>query len=264
VKTILYYFSGTGNTLMLARLMAEELGYTEIINIASCNESITTPKADIIGILYPVYACRLPRMMRDFVTNKLQISADTYVFSLTNYASFGGPASLHQLKTILQGKDGKLHAAFGLDMPPNDFMLCGAESQEKQTKHFTTAAEGIKTIAQTIKQRPENYFYSKSRIPIFIAKLCYKFFFWYCSREFKKFYVNSNCTSCGTCVKICPTNNIKMVDKRPVWGNNCEQCLACLQWCPTAAIHRKGIPETRTHYHNPTIKAQDLIKDMQR
>jgi len=249
---------------MLARLLAEELGDTEIINIAGCNDSTTAPEADAIGILYPVYACRLPRIMRNFVKNNLPISADSYVFSLTNYASFGGPASLHQLKTLLQAKGDKLHAGFGLSMPPNDIMLCGAESQEKQTKHFAAAAEGIKTIAQTIKKRPENYFYPKGHIPLFIAKLCYKLFFWYCKREFKKFYVNDNCTSCGICVKICPTDNIKLVDERPVWGSNCEQCLACLQWCPAVAIHRKGVPETRRHYHNPTVKAEDLINDMQR
>lgn len=264
MKTILYYFSGTGNTLMSARLLAKELGNTEIINIAGRDESTHTPKADAIGILYPVYACRLPRMMREFIKNNLQINADTYVFSLTNYASFGGPASLHQLKTLLQAKDRKLHAGFGISMPPNDIMLCEAESQEKQTKHFATAAEEIKGIAKIIKERPENYLYHKGNIPLFIARLCFKFFFWYCSRGFKKFYVKDNCTSCGTCAKICPTQNITLINGRPAWGNNCEQCLACLQWCPVDAIHRKGIPENRTHYHNPTIKAQDLINDMQR
>ena len=53
MKTILYYFSGTGNTLMLARLLAKELGDTEIINIVSCNGSPPTPEADAIGILFP-------------------------------------------------------------------------------------------------------------------------------------------------------------------------------------------------------------------
>lgn len=264
MKTVLYYFSGTGNTLMLARLLAEELGNTEIINIAGSNYSTPDREAEAIGILYPVYACRLPGMMRDFVKNNLRINADTYVFSLTNYASFGGPASLHQLKALLRTGGAKLHAGFGLGMPPNDIMLCGAESQDKQTKHFSEAAAGIKTIAQIIRERPENYFYHKGNIPLFLAKLCYKFFFWYCERGFKKFYVNDKCTSCGICEKICPTENIKLVNERPVWGNNCEQCLACLQWCSAIAIHRKGVPETRSHYHNPTVKAQDLIKDMQR
>jgi ferredoxin len=264
VKTVLYYFSGTGNTLMLARLLAEELGDTEIINIAACNNSPPAPKADAIGILYPVYALGLPKIMCNFVKDNLRIPNDTYVFSLSNYASFGGPASLHQLKTLLQAKGGKLQAGFGITMPSNDIILGGAESQKKQNEHFLAATEEIKTIAQTIKKFPENYFYRKNRVPLFIARLCYKLFFWYCAKDAKKFYANDNCTSCGICVKICPTQNIKLVDNRPVWGNNCEHCMACLQWCPAVAIHRKGVPETRRHYHNPTVKAQDLIEDMQR
>ncbi len=260
MKTTVYFFSGTGNTLMLARLLAEKLGNTEIINIVDCHGSITSPQADRVGILYPVYACRLPKMMRDFVKNDLRINADTYVFSLTNYASFGGPASLHQLKSILEAKGGKLHAGFGLSMPPNDFMLGGAESQEKQTKHFDTAAEGIRTIAEIIEEAPENYSYHKGNIPLFMGRLSFKFFFWYCAQEFKKFYTSDNCTSCGLCAKICPLKNIKLVDGRPRWETtDCEQCLACLQWCPALAIQRKGVAEKRTRYHNPTVNAQDLM-----
>ncbi len=264
MKTVLYYFSGTGNTLMLARLLAKELGDTEIINIVSCSGSSPVPKADTIGILYPVYAFGLPRIVYNFVKNSLQITDNAYVFSLTNYGGGGGPASLQQLKALLQTKGNKLNLGFGLTMPSNYIPFGGAESQEKQNRRFIKAAEEIKIIAQTIKKRPENYFYSKSHIPLFITGLFYKLFFRNCGKEAKKFYVNDNCTSCGICVKICPTKNIKLLDKRPVWGDNCEQCMACLQWCPTVAIHRKGVSETRLHYHNPVIKAQDLINDMQR
>ncbi len=259
MKTILYYFSGTGNTLMLARLLAEELGDTEIINIVDCHAPLISPRADAVGILFPVYAFGLPKIMRDFVKNNLQISAGTYVFSLTNYANAGGPASLQQLKALLRAKGGKLQAGFGIPMPSNYIPFGGAESREKQTELFANAVEKIKITAQTIKKRPENYFYRKSCLSQFIARL-YKFFFWDCAKEAKKFYVNNNCTSCGICVKICPVKNIKLADGHPVWGDNCEQCMACLQWCPVVAIHRKGVSETRLHYHNPTVKAQDLMR----
>jgi len=33
-------------------------------------------------------------------------------------------------------------------------------------------------------------------------------------------------------VRVCPVNNIEMVDKKPVWQNRCESCLACINWCP--------------------------------
>jgi ferredoxin len=262
MKTILYYFSGTGNTLMLARLLAKELGDTEVINIVSCNESIIAPEADAIGILFPVYVLGLPKIMYNFVKNNLQISNDTYVFSLTNYASAGGPSALNQLKTLFESKGSKLNAGFGLSMPSNYIPFGGAESQEKQNKSFIKAAEKLNKITKIVKERPENYFYRKSRIPLFISRFLYKFFLMNSAKDAKKFYVTDNCGACESCVKICPTQNIKMFRKRPSWGDNCEQCMACLQWCPAVAINRKGVSENRHRYQNPGIKIQDLIKDM--
>ena len=183
---------------------------------------------------------------------------------MTNYASAGGPAALKQLKSLFRSKGNKLQAGFGLGMPANYIPFGGAESQEKQTERFIAAARELKTIAEIINDRPENYFYRKSFIPVFIANLMSKLFYRTCSRDAKKFYANDNCTSCGLCVKICPTLNVTLNEGRPVWGGNCEQCMACLQWCPATAIHRRGVPETREHYQNPTVDPQDLIEDMHR
>ncbi|MDD5699542.1 MAG: EFR1 family ferrodoxin [Victivallaceae bacterium] len=263
-QTALYYFSGTGNTLMLARLLAQELGDTEIVNIAGCRDSATAPEADRVGILFPVYAFGLPRIVHNFVKNSLETAENTYVFSLANYGGGGGPAALKQLEWLLKGNRGKLDAGFGLTMPSNYLPFGGAESQERQNRRFIAAAEKIKEIARIIEKRPENYFYRKSFVPGCIARRFNKYFCRSFAREAAKFYVNRNCTACGVCEQICPTQNVKLVDGRPRWGDNCEQCFACLQWCPAVAIHRRGIPETRQHYHNPTVTAQDLIKDIRK
>jgi ferredoxin/flavodoxin len=264
MKTVLYYFSGTGNTLMLARMLADELGNTEIINIVSCSEGDMPPQADAVGILFPVYAFGMPRIMYNFVEKTLQTNDSTYVFSLTNYAGAGGATALKQLKNVLKAKNICLHAGFGLKMPANYIPFGGAESLEKQDKLFSNAASMIQKFAGIIKEQPKSYFYKRSIIPMFFSNIMYKMFMRDLDKEAKKFYVNSNCTSCGICATICPTDNITLTNGVPVWGDNCEQCLACLQWCPEMAIHRKGVPETRTHYHNPNLTANDLIKDMKK
>ena len=264
MKTILYYFSGTGNTLMLARLLAKKLDNTEIINIVSCIDPDQTSEADTIGILFPVYAFGLPKIMYNFVKNNLQLTDDTYIFSLTNYGSAGGPAALHQIRTLLEDKGSKLNAGFGLTMPSNYIPFGGAGSHEKQNKRFLAAAEKINQIAKIIKERPENYFYQKSRIPLFIARIFHKFFMTKFEKDVKKHYVSDNCILCKTCSQICPNQNIQIIEEQPSWGDNCEQCMACLQWCPAVAIHRRDVPKARHRYQNPGIEALDLIKDIQR
>jgi ferredoxin len=190
------------------------------------------------------------------------VNEDTYLFSLTNYASAGGPVALKLLNSLLENKGKNLNAGFGLAMPHNYIPFGGAQSEEKQNEYFTNAAEKIGGIAEIIKKCPKKYRYARSFIPLFLAKFGYKLFMKGLPKEAAKFYVNDNCTSCGTCVKVCPTDNIELVEGRPVWDSDCEQCMACLQWCPETAIHRKGVPESRTHYHNPNINVWDLIKDM--
>ncbi len=74
----------------------------------------------------------------------------------------------------------------------------------------------------------------------------------------RKFKVNSErCVRCGTCVSVCPMNNIEIVDDKVTWNHNCECCLACIHWCPCNAIeHMKthGIPR----YHHPHIKVKHM------
>jgi len=48
---------------------------------------------------------------------------------------------------------------------------------------------------------------------------------------------SEKCTSCGLCMKVCPTKNItSKPNGHPIWGRNCLLCLYCEMKCPTEAI----------------------------
>jgi flavodoxin len=57
VKTILYYFSGTGNSLAAAKKIAAALGDCELVSIASLAKTSgdIVPQAERVGIISPVY-----------------------------------------------------------------------------------------------------------------------------------------------------------------------------------------------------------------
>lgn len=74
-----------------------------------------------------------------------------------------------------------------------------------------------------------------------------------------KFCADEKCNSCGICEKICPSNNITLIEGKPDWHQKCEQCLACIQWCPQEAIQygKKTIKYKR--YHHPQVKLKDMV-----
>lgn len=44
------------------------------------------------------------------------------------------------------------------------------------------------------------------------------------------------CVGCGKCVRICPMNNIVLVEHKAQIGKNCRYCGACVNACPKGAI----------------------------
>jgi ferredoxin len=76
----------------------------------------------------------------------------------------------------------------------------------------------------------------------------------------RRFSADGNCTSCGTCEKVCPVNNITMKDGKPVWWHDCQFCLACIHFCPQRAIQWNGVTQEKGRYHDPCVTAADIAK----
>jgi len=69
MNAVIYYFSGTGNSYVVARDMAKELNGVMIPISNVINEDIVTPDCDVIGIVFPVYNAvvqGMPVMVKKF------------------------------------------------------------------------------------------------------------------------------------------------------------------------------------------------------
>ena len=73
MTTEIYYFTGTGNSLVVASGLSERLG-GDLIPVASCvGHDAIRSRADVIGIVFPVYYGELPVIMKRFA-GKLDLS----------------------------------------------------------------------------------------------------------------------------------------------------------------------------------------------
>ncbi len=107
MKSIIYYFTGTGNSLAVAKKIAAALGECELVPIASLKDTpgTITPAAERVGIICPVYFSGLPVMVDTFA-QRLDLSGSQYIFSVVTLGGSGGSSTLHQLDDILRKREG--------------------------------------------------------------------------------------------------------------------------------------------------------------
>ncbi|MDD4137852.1 MAG: EFR1 family ferrodoxin, partial [Methanoregula sp.] len=97
-----------------------------------------------------------------------------------------------------------------------------------------------------------------SLIPRILFPLIYPYFRSHAHTDDKKFSVTDKCTSCGTCVALCPAKNIELVDKKPVFLHHCELCCGCIHNCPVQAIQAGARTEKWQRYRHPEITVAEL------
>lgn len=96
MKKVIYYFSGTGNSMRAAYRIAESLTDTEIVSM-HCNPSeVPATDADVIGFVFSVYHWTMPEATITFI-KELKINPNAYIFGIsTKLTSF---QNLHFLKS---------------------------------------------------------------------------------------------------------------------------------------------------------------------
>ena len=260
MKTTIYFYTGTGNSLWTAKKLSELLENIELIPMTLSGEVPINSNAENIGLIFPVHIWGIPFRVIDFL-NRLETDCSKYYFAVAVNAGQVA-ATLIQLKMLLQKKNINLSTGFSISMPSNYIPWSGAIAQEKQQKKFKEALDKISRIAVSIRAKEEK---APEKGPgwqnIFFSAI-YRSSFTQVPKMDKSFFVDEKCTSCGICEKICPAQNILAIHGKPTWQRHCEQCLACLQWCPEEAIQYGKCTTKRKRYHHPEIKLSDMLANV--
>lgn len=261
MSTIIYYFTGTGNSLMLARNLGDMLD-AKIVSIPNAiHNPVDIEEAEVIGFIFPLYYQTVPIIVQDFIKN-LDLKGK-YIFAIVNSGAYMG-VSLDVLSDILKENGSELSAGFQLIMPYN-FLIDGSRLGELSFRLrnilFKRADRKLIKIKKIINSRKkigiERRPYIKKHHPYshFTKEELEKRL----KDEAKYFGVNEKCISCGQCKKVCPVSNIEIINKTPKWDNKCEQCLACISWCPVEAIEFENRTYNQMRYHNPNVTIRDII-----
>jgi Pyruvate/2-oxoacid:ferredoxin oxidoreductase delta subunit len=259
MKTIIYYFTGTGNTLAAARALAGRLGDAKLIPLRrAIHYGASAPAADAVGIAFPVYFLDMPPVVRKFVFGIL-FPENAFIFGLATCGERPGGA-LFRLKELLEEKTYTLSAGYALVMPENfigpvNLMGDAGRRDEK----YAAVQRRIPEIAAAIRERkasaPEGsdsaILRAGGRITRYLATTAYN--------TPRRLHATAACNRCGACSRICPTRNISVTEEGVSWGDDCTWCYACIHWCPQEAVEIGGRTAGRPRYHHPEVSVRDML-----
>jgi ferredoxin len=259
MKTIIYYFTGTGNSFAVAKKIAVALGDCELMPIASLQKmnGDIVPQAERVGIVCPLYFSGLPLMVAGFA-GRLDLSHSEYVFAIVTLGGSDGSSALRQLDSILRKRQGHgLDAGFSITMPGNYILMYSSPAGKEQEEILIRADAQIAGITGPVT-RCEKRALPSSLFSHLLHILVYPWFTSHVHSNDRKFSVNDNCTSCGICAAVCPAENIELVEGKPVWKHQCELCCGCIHLCPVQAIQAGSGTEKRLRYRNPSVTIAEL------
>jgi ferredoxin len=257
----IFYFSGTGNSLLVAKSIARRLGQASLAPVVGClQEGRTTSNADVVGFAFPIHALCIPIAVRRFL-RKLRVKRQAYLFAL---ATREGTA-FHGFKQMnrLLGRNGqRLSAEFVVTMnttdprargyqPPSAAELGGVRRRietELDTIAATIKNGGTQRWNEKTPPIPTPYGHMRNYIIERLVVLAHK------ASEYlggvNYFYADTKCTGCRICQTVCLSGKIHADDAgKPVWEKSvlCYMCFACVNFCPKEAVQIRSIWAVTSH-----------------
>jgi len=266
----IYYFSGTGNSLHVARELQKRIPDTKLIPLVKfLKKEVVETSAKTVGFLFPIHLAMSPGPVRKFL-EKMDLKSAEYIFAIATRHGTQHRAFV-DVENILKRKGKVLDSFFSLNMASNDPKFDDwHEATEEEIADLEVEVQNNLDLIQEIvinkeKSRKKDTTFTQG-MPAFpflspilpILNRLYSV----------DFYSDTKCVGCGTCEKVCLSGKIKIVNGKPLWQKDipCFSCYACINYCPQQAIQVKSPSFLKTYtevngrYSHPYATVDDIAR----
>ena len=252
---MIFYFTGTGNSLYVSKEISKSL-HEEIISIPKAIEkkefSYALQKGETVGFIYPVHGWRPAKIVLDFIKKlNLKNYDNNYVYSV--YTSAGeAEATAEVLSSALKGINITLKGNYHILMTGNYTLDDNNIPEEEENRRLNDAQSESEKIVKYIIDKKCTY--KKERHSLIKTYIVGGLLLPFYARTLT-FEVSDKCVSCGTCIKGCPVNALKIDDNKIIRNaKKCMLCLKCINCCPKEAIDFGNSTKDKRRYKHPEFK----------
>ena len=256
---MILYYTGTGNSLALARILGEAIG-EKPLPIAKCyEEKDFTVTDDALYLVLPVYFWGVPHLVEAFL-EEAKIESSYIALVLTMGSSTG--YAMRDVERLLAHKGRHLDATLAVRMPDNYVLAFNPPTEDKAEQIRMAGEAEFRTFASRLQKR-EHFTRDVPGFGRFLYPLVRRFY--ENGRSMAKFYAKENCIGCENCSHVCGVHAIEIRSERPVWvKDTCEHCLACIHQCPVEAIEYGRMTKGRRRYVHPNFRMKISARRLER
>lgn len=250
---MIFYFTGTGNSLYVAKELDE--------NIISIPQIIKKEKlefsADSIGIVCPVYGHEMPGMVKEFI-RRASLETDYLFVVLTYGAHHGGAAEIANRFILNAGK--KADYITTIEMVDNFLPIFDMQEQTAMDKHVEKHLTKIRADLQAKRKGIQKTSLAEKTVHKMYTQMVKNA----PETVWAAFQVTDECIGCGICTRVCPAGCIHLENQYAIHDpKGCQACYACVHACPKMAV-QFTLPQPEKNpaarYRNEHVTLCELVK----
>jgi Pyruvate/2-oxoacid:ferredoxin oxidoreductase delta subunit len=239
VKTILHFFSGTGNTARAVQAVAARLavaGHEVVLQPIDGHTASPAGIPDLTLLAFPIWSWAAPHFVLDYV-RRLPKAKGARAAVLATCGGFGAQG-VEEVERGLRRRGYQVSASGEAAYPDNWTLAVNPPTGPELEKALAQGDARVQKFADNLlSDHPMT----------FRCAFIHKLWSWPIAMLFRsfgrrfmgKFFVaDDRCTSCGLCAVNCPVQAIRMegTPSRPRWNASCAGCYRCINLCPAQAI----------------------------